>query len=62
MDRPPCQKDDGIARLFGKAQALYREIGRALAGVPLAVLRRLFDPSSPLGDSSLFRLSVSLRM
>ena len=30
MDRPPCQKDDGIARLFGKAQALYREIGRAL--------------------------------
>jgi hypothetical protein len=35
MNRPPYQKDAGIARLFGKAQALYREIGKELADVPL---------------------------
>jgi glutamate carboxypeptidase len=35
MNRPPYQKDAGIAQLFGKAQAIYREIGKELADVPL---------------------------
>jgi glutamate carboxypeptidase len=35
MNRPPYQKDAGIADLFGKAQALYREIGKELLDVPL---------------------------
>jgi glutamate carboxypeptidase len=35
MNRPPYQKDAGIAELFGKAQALYREIGKELNDVPL---------------------------
>jgi len=35
MNRPPYQKDAGIAQLFGKAQALYREIGKELLDVPL---------------------------
>jgi glutamate carboxypeptidase len=35
MNRPPYQKDAGIADLFGKAQALYREIGKDLLDVPL---------------------------
>jgi len=34
-NRPPCQKDAGIAQLFGKAQAIYREIGKELNDVPL---------------------------
>jgi hypothetical protein len=32
---PPCQKDADIAKLFGKAQAIYREIGKELNDVPL---------------------------
>ena len=35
MNRPPYQKDGGIADLFGKAQAIYREIGKELLDVPL---------------------------
>ena len=35
MNRPPYQKDAGIAALFGKAQAIYREIGKELKDVPL---------------------------
>ena len=35
MNRPPYQKDAGIADLFGKAQTIYREIGKELADVPL---------------------------
>ena len=35
MNRPPYQKDPGIADLFGKAQAIYREIGKELNDVPL---------------------------
>jgi glutamate carboxypeptidase len=35
MNRPPYQKDAGIADLFGKAQAIYREIGKELNDVPL---------------------------
>ena len=35
MNRPPYQKDAGIAQLFGKAQAIYREIGKDLNDVPL---------------------------
>jgi glutamate carboxypeptidase len=35
MNRPPYQKDAGIADLFGKAQAIYREIGKELLDVPL---------------------------
>ncbi len=35
MNRPPYQKDAGIADLFGKAQAIYREIGKTLEDVPL---------------------------
>jgi glutamate carboxypeptidase len=35
MNRPPYQKDAGIAQLFGKAQVLYREIGKELLDVPL---------------------------
>ncbi len=35
MNRPPYQKDAGIAALFGKAQAIYREIGKELQDVPL---------------------------
>ncbi|HYC66427.1 MAG TPA: M20 family metallopeptidase, partial [Reyranellaceae bacterium] len=35
MNRPPYQKDAGIASLFGKAQAIYREIGKTLEDVPL---------------------------
>jgi glutamate carboxypeptidase len=35
MNRPPYQKDAGIAELFGKAQAIYREIGKELKDVPL---------------------------
>ena len=35
MNRPPYQKDAGIAELFGKAQAIYREIGKELNDVPL---------------------------
>jgi glutamate carboxypeptidase len=35
MNRPPYQKDAGIADLFGKAQAIYREIGKELKDVPL---------------------------
>jgi glutamate carboxypeptidase len=35
MNRPPYQKDAGIADLFGKAQAIYREIGKELQDVPL---------------------------
>ncbi|MBV8406773.1 MAG: M20 family metallopeptidase [Alphaproteobacteria bacterium] len=35
MNRPPYQKDSGIADLFGKAQAIYREIGKELLDVPL---------------------------
>jgi glutamate carboxypeptidase len=34
MKRPPYQKDAGIAQLFGKAQAIYREIGKELNDVP----------------------------
>ena len=34
-NRPPCQKDAGIADLFGKAQAIYREIGKELLDMPL---------------------------
>ena len=34
MNRPPYQKD-GIAQLFGKAQAISREIGKELEDVPL---------------------------
>jgi acetylornithine deacetylase/succinyl-diaminopimelate desuccinylase-like protein len=34
-NRAPCQKDAGIAQLFGKAQAIYREIGKELNDVPL---------------------------
>jgi glutamate carboxypeptidase len=33
MNRPPYQKDAGIAQLFGKAQAIYR--GKELLDVPL---------------------------
>jgi glutamate carboxypeptidase len=32
---PPHQKDAGIAQLFGKAQAINREIGKELLDVPL---------------------------
>jgi glutamate carboxypeptidase len=35
MNRPPYQKDSGIATLFEKAQAIYREIGKELKDVPL---------------------------
>jgi len=35
MNRPPYQKDKGIADLFEKAQAIYREIGKELNDVPL---------------------------
>jgi glutamate carboxypeptidase len=35
MNRPPYRKDAGIAELFGKAQAIYREIGKELEDVPL---------------------------
>jgi glutamate carboxypeptidase len=35
MNRPPYQKDAGIAGLFEKAQAIYREIGKDLKDVPL---------------------------
>jgi glutamate carboxypeptidase len=35
MNRPPYRKDAGIADLFGKAQAIYREIGKTLEDVPL---------------------------
>ena len=35
MNWPPYQKDAGIAQRFGKAQALYREIGKELLDVPL---------------------------
>jgi glutamate carboxypeptidase len=35
MNRPPYQKDAGISSLFGKAQAIYREIGKELHDVPL---------------------------
>jgi glutamate carboxypeptidase len=35
MNRPPYRKDPGIADLFGKAQAIYREIGKELNDVPL---------------------------
>ncbi len=35
MNRPPYQKDAGIAQLFEKAQAIYREIGKELKDVPL---------------------------
>ena len=35
MNRPPYQKDAGIAALFEKAQAIYREIGKELLDVPL---------------------------
>jgi glutamate carboxypeptidase len=35
MNRPPYQKDAGITALFGKAQAIYREIGKELKDVPL---------------------------
>ena len=35
MNRPPYQKDAGITSLFGKAQAIYREIGKELQDVPL---------------------------
>src|SRR5262249_5210319 len=35
MNRPPYQKDAGITELFGKAQAIYREIGKELKDVPL---------------------------
>jgi len=35
MNRPPYQKDAGISALFGKAQAIYREIGKELHDVPL---------------------------
>lgn len=35
MNRPPYQKDTGIAELFGRAQAIYREIGKELKDVPL---------------------------
>jgi glutamate carboxypeptidase len=35
MNRPPYQKDAGIADLFAKAQVIYREIGKELLDVPL---------------------------
>ena len=35
MNRPSYQKDAGIAELFGKAQSIYREIGKELLDVPL---------------------------
>jgi glutamate carboxypeptidase len=35
MNRPPYGKDAGIAALFEKAQAIYREIGKELKDVPL---------------------------
>ena len=35
MNRPPYQKDAGIAALFQKAQTIYREIGKELRDVPL---------------------------
>jgi glutamate carboxypeptidase len=35
MNRPPYTKDAGITDLFGKAQAIYREIGKELQDVPL---------------------------
>jgi glutamate carboxypeptidase len=35
MNRPPYRKDPGIASLFAKAQAIYREIGKDLKDVPL---------------------------
>jgi len=35
MNRPPYQKDAGIAGLLEKAQAIYREIGKDLKDVPL---------------------------
>jgi glutamate carboxypeptidase len=35
MNRPPYQKDTGIASLFEKAQSIYREIGKELKDVPL---------------------------
>ena len=35
MNRPPYQKDAGIASLFEKAQAIYQEIGKELKDVPL---------------------------
>ena len=35
MNRPPYQKDPGIASLFEKAQAIYSEIGKELKDVPL---------------------------
>ena len=35
MNRPPYQKDAGIASLFEKAQSIYREIGKELKDVPL---------------------------
>src|SRR5258708_1222810 len=35
MNRPPYQKYAGIAQLFGKAQALYRETGKQLNHLPL---------------------------
>ena len=35
MNRPPYQKDAGIASLFEKAQTIYREIGKELLDVPL---------------------------
>jgi len=35
MNRPPYQKDAGIAGLFEKAQAIYREIGKELKDVAL---------------------------
>ena len=35
MNRPPYQKDKGIAELFAKAQTIYREMGKELLDVPL---------------------------
>ena len=35
MNRPPYQKDVGIAALFEKAQSIYREIDKELKDVPL---------------------------
>jgi len=35
MNRPPYQKDKGIAELLGRAQAIYREIGKELQDVQL---------------------------
>ena len=56
MNRPPYQKDAGIADLFGKAQAIYREIGKELADdLGLGIGDKLRLDAGDVGDGRLWR-------